>query len=409
MVKKDFFIIGLICLPFFSLCQEGCTDPLAINYNSSAVTNNGSCVYDESFYAMATVSDLPSPLLNENSGLIYFASHLWTINDGGNSNSIYELDTLGNLIREISVIGAYNVDWEGLSQNDEHIYIGDFGNNSGSRADLCIYELDKSQIIDPNVTEIVAVKKLFIYEDQVQFNWPLNEHNYDCEALIASNDSLYLFTKNWLNEEVNIYVLPSQWADTAAAILIESFNSEGFITDASRDPESGNTMLLGYKNNGANLYTSFVWILWDHEPFDFFGGNKRRIEIGSVFTLGQTEGLALRNGQEGFVSGEQISSVITIAPKLSRFDFSEYLFQGNANISELHEGKLPLYPNPVYNQIFLSENTGAFQIYKTKTLQLVLAGELTSNRLDISHLVGGSYLLKTPRATQRFLKVNSPN
>ena len=87
--------------------------------------------------------------------------------DGGNSNSIYELDTLGNLIREISVIGASNVDWEGLSQNDEHIYIGDFGNNSGSRSDLCIYELDKAQIIDPNVTEIVAVKKSFVYSN----NW----------------------------------------------------------------------------------------------------------------------------------------------------------------------------------------------------------------------------------------------
>ena len=79
-----------------------------------------------------------------------------------------------------------------------------------------------------------------------------------------------------------------------------------------------------------------------------------------MFTLGQTEGVAIMNGSNGFVSGEQISSVITIAPKLSRFDFSEYLFQGITNMSELHEGKLPLYPNPVYYQIFLSFVNGQF-------------------------------------------------
>ena len=406
MVKKDFYIIGLIFLPFLSWCQEGCTDPLAINYNSSAVINNGSCVYDESFYTMDAVSDLPSPLLNENSGLIYFASHLWTINDGGNSNSIYELDTLGNLIREISVIGASNIDWEGLSQNDEHIYIGDFGNNSGSRSDLCIYEIDKAEIINPNVTEVLAVKKSFIYADQIQFNWPLNQHNYDCEALIASNDSLYLFTKNWLNEEVNIYALPSHWTDTAAAILKESFNSDGLITDASRDSESGHTLLLGYKNNGANLYTSFVWILWDHALFDFFGGNKRRIEIGSVFSLGQTEGVALRNGQEGFVSGEQISSVITIDPKLSSFDFTQYFSTGTMNVVE--NDLFEPYPNPVENTIFILEKSSSFEIYNASTMKLVLKGEIASNKIDVSVLKEGVYILKTSRFNHRFFKINSP-
>ena len=356
----------------FQLGSRRLYRPLGINYNVLATANDGSCIYDQSIYNMEEISDLPSPLLNENSGLIYFENHLWLINDGGNSPSIYVLDTLGNLIREVTVIGSSNVDWEGLSQNEEHIYIGDFGNNSGSRDDLCIYEIDKENIMDPNITEVEAIKKPFVYANQDQFNWPLNEHNYDCEALIASNDSLYLFTKNWLNEEVSLYVLPSNWTDTATAILKQNFNTDGLITDAVRSTESGLTLLLGYKNNGANLYTSFVWMLWDHDSFDFFGGNKRRIEIGSMFTLGQTEGVAIMNGSNGFVSGEQISSVITIAPKLSRFDFSEYLFQGITNMSELHEGILPLYPNPVYYQIFLSENTGVFEVYNADTFRLVL-------------------------------------
>lgn len=408
MVQKAFYIIWLIWLPVFSWGQEGCTDPLALNYNASATANDGSCIYDQSIYIMGVISDLPSPLLNENSGLIFFANHLWTINDGGNNNSIYQLDTLGNLIRDITVIGASNIDWEGISQNEEHIFIGDFGNNSGAREDLCIYEIDKEDIIDPNVTAVEALKKSFIYANQNQFNWPLNQHNYDCEALIATNDSIYLFTKNWLNEEVNLYVLPSNWTDTASALLKQSFDSDGLITDAVRSPESGLTLLLGYKNNGANLYTSFVWLLWDHESFDFFGGNKRRIEVGSMFTLGQTEGIALMNGNDGFVSGEQISSVVTIPPKLSSFDFSEYFYSGTMHISESSTDQLGPYPNPGYDQIVVSEKSGLFEIYNASTLKLVLIGKINSNKIDVSLLEAGVYLLKTSNSTSRFLKVNSP-
>ena len=373
-----------------------------------ATTNDGSCIYDQSLYNMVSTSDLPSPTLNENSGMIYFANHLWLINDGGNSNSIYELDTLGNLIREVSIIGASNIDWEGLCQNEEHIYIGDFGNNSGSRDNLCVYEIKKEEIVQPNINQVEAIQRSFIYEDQDQFNWPLNEHNYDCEAFISSNDSLYLFTKNWLNEEVKVYVLPTTWTDTAVALLKNSFDSDGLITDAAMDSESGLTLLLGYKNNGANLYTSFVWILWDHEPYDFFGGNKRRIEIGSMFTLGQTEGVALRNNQEGFVSGEQISSVITIPPKLSSFDFSEYFFSGTMNVGKEDEIPSEPYPNPVYHQIIISEMQGPFRIYNSSTLKLVLKGEIISNKIDVSVLGAGTYLLKTANLTYRFLKLCTP-
>ena len=88
-------------------------------------------------------------------------------------------------------------------------------------------------------------------------------------------------------------------------------------------------MLLGYKNNGANFYTSFIWMLWDYNANDFFSGNKRRIEIGTMLSLGQTEGIALKGNASGFVSSEEISSVITIPPKLLKFDFSEY-FNGEA-------------------------------------------------------------------------------
>ena len=92
---------------------------------------------------MENIADLNGSILNENSGIIFLNDHLLTINDGGNSNTIFEIDTLGSIIREITVLNASNVDWEAISQNSQSVFVGDIGNNSSSRENLCIYEISK--------------------------------------------------------------------------------------------------------------------------------------------------------------------------------------------------------------------------------------------------------------------------
>jgi len=114
------------------LSQSGCTDPQAINFSPSAIDNDGSCLYETTSYTLENVADLSPETLAENSGLSLFNQSLWTINDGGNGTLIYELDTLGNVLREVFIEGVNNVDWEALTQNESHLFIGDFGNNSGS-------------------------------------------------------------------------------------------------------------------------------------------------------------------------------------------------------------------------------------------------------------------------------------
>ena len=403
MVKQ---IIHISVLFFFSLVchgQQGCTDPFANNYIPSATINDGSCEYDLTSYTLNLVTDL-SPTINENSGIIFFNGHLFTINDGGNPNSIFETDTLGTIIREISVTNAVNVDWEAIGQNSQSIFIGDFGNNSGSREDLCIYEISKQAIQDPQTTEVSAICRFFRFEDQFNFNWAANAHNFDCEAFIATEDSLYLFSKNWLNEETKLYKLPTIWSDTSVAILSPGFNVDGLITDATFDPISGRVMLLGYKNNGGNLYTSFIWLLWDYQGSFFFSGNKRRIEIGSMFTLGQTEGIALYNGTNGYVSSEQISSVITIPPKLFKFDFSQYLEPELLDISLVDSFPTLVYPNPGHSYVTIHGKKGTYSIYEYPSMRFVSSGKSESNRIDISGLNPGAYLIYLEGVIYKFKK-----
>jgi hypothetical protein len=127
---------------------------------------------------------------------------------------------------------------------------------------------------------------------------------------------------------------------------------DGLITDASIDSQSGNLVLLGYKNNGSNFYTSFVYLLFDFPTNQFFEGNKRRIEIGNMLTLSQTEGIAWRNQFSGFVSSEQItSSFLTIQPKLFEFDFNSYLENDTLGLLAFNDPKILIYPNPTNSYV----------------------------------------------------------
>lgn len=314
-------LILLISLPLSVVSQWGCTDPQATNYDGNALINDGSCLYPPTNYTLSLVNNL-TDVLQENSGLIRVGNFIYTFNDSGAGAVIYELDTLGVVLRTITISGATNVDWEAITSNATHVFIGDVGNNNGNRQNLCLYRFLKS---DLTLDTIQAEKLSFYWEDQTQFNVLPNANNFDCEAIVAETDSITLYSKNWVDLYTRRYRLPVHWVDTIAAQLRDSFAVDGLITDACVDTVLNRSYLLGYKNNGSNFYTSFVWCLWDYQPNQVFTGNRRRIEIGNVLNLAQTEGIALKTSNKGYISSEKVSSVITIAPKLFQFNFDQFV------------------------------------------------------------------------------------
>ena len=315
--------------------QWGCTDPQATNYNAGATINDGSCVYPITNYTPSLISNLPD-VIQENSGLMRIANFIYTFNDSGSSNLLYELDTNGSVIRSIVVDGATNMDWEAMSANNTHVFIADVGNNNGNRQDLCLYRFSLTELTQDTVH---AEKLPFYWNNQTSFASQPNANDFDCEAIFATQDSIVLFSKNWITLTTRRYHLPTFWNDTIAAQLIDSFNVDGLITDACIDSNSNHTYLLGYKNNGNNFYTSFIWCLWDYPGTHYFNGNKRRVEIGNVLNLSQTEGLALSSSSNGFISSEKVVSVITIAPKLFHFDLGS-IFESTASVVT----QLPKHP-----------------------------------------------------------------
>ena len=87
--------------------------------------------------------------------------------------------------------------------------------------------------------------------------------------------------------------------------------------------------------------------------------------------------------------------MITIPPKLFKFDFSQYFEQESL---ETHHIEYPqpslVYPNPGHSSITISGKTGSYSIYEYPNMKLVLSGNKGSDKIDISTLNIGTYLLE---------------
>lgn len=371
---------------------SGCTDRLAINYNKSATINDGSCIYNPANAKPSSAFSL-ADTLSETSGLIFWNNQLWTQNDNTDIN-IYSLDTLnGNILHPYPISGIPNKDWEEISQDNNYIYIGDFGNNSGSRTDLRIFRISKNSLTG-NSPAIDSIK--FSYSDQVDFSSGSNYTDFDCEAFIVSKDSIYLFTKQWVSNKTSVYSL-SKNPGSYSAKLRSSFDVEGLITGAVYLESERIIALSGY----SDMLEPFVYLLYDFTGSDFFGGNKRKIAL--LIPYHQTEGIATSNGIKYYISNEHFSlaPVINVPQQLNIFDLSSFL--GNylgLPIPFPDEGNnFIVLPVPAHDFITVKSYSALLPIdYSMINLsgKIVFRGKLMSENETISvlDLTAGIYFLR---------------
>jgi len=145
---------------------------------------------------LKTLYSLPKKL-KEVSGITYFpeTNLIYALEDSGNKNAIYALNSEGKVAKTITISNATNVDWEDITKDKSgNIYIGDFGNNDNERRDLCIYKVNKNQL---NKDVAVAEYKIsFSYPEQTEFPPKKKEMFFDVEGFFELGNYFYLFTKN---------------------------------------------------------------------------------------------------------------------------------------------------------------------------------------------------------------------
>ncbi|MEO1263125.1 MAG: T9SS type A sorting domain-containing protein [Bacteroidota bacterium] len=387
------FVVSFFILYQTTEAQPGCTDPQAINFDPSATENDGTCEYPTTTYSLEQVANL-SANLAEASGLAFFENRLFTHLDGGNPDQLYEIDTLNGSIKQTFTIPlADNLDWEDLAEDEEHLYIGDFGNNFGNRTDLRIYKILKSDFLSGTISpELIE----FSYSDQTDFTSLPNNNDYDCEAFFFWNDSLHLFSKNWVNLKTRHYVLPVTPGQHTAQ-LRDSLDADGLITAADISTD-GSAVLIGYNTANAPLVEAFLWLLFDFNGSQILSGNKRRISLGSVAFTSQLEGITFRDSTSGFICAEEFS---VLPPKLMEFDISQWLGNPVPAFEAFDQSSIKIFPNPAQEIIQINfttppTHTPHVQIIDSggrKVLERFLKNSfpVTETSLNISHFPPGAY------------------
>ncbi len=233
-------------------------------------------------YSISKTGRMPI-CINENSGLAraWQDGFYWTHNDSGGNTELYMINEKGKIFDTLFVNDSKNIDWEDLTKDDKgNVYVGDFGNNSQSRKDLCIYKHRNGK------TEKIT----FHYADQDYF--PAKQKVFDCEAFFWHDGKLYLFSKDWSkNHQTQLYILPDQAGDYML-MPEQSIFIKSPVTAADISPNGKEFALLSYGK-------IFV--------FEISGGKIDFSKPKSCIKIGrnQAEALAYTNDTDFIITNEQ--------------------------------------------------------------------------------------------------------
>lgn len=263
-------------------------------------------------YRIAVLSDS----IKENSGLDFFNNRLFTFNDSGNSSELFEIDKNTGKIHNVFKTNLINKDWEAIASDSTNLYVGDFGNNVGSRKDLVIYKIPVDSTF--RALSFTSIQQIpFYYPEQKDFT-PKNINNdFDAEAIIFLNGKIHVFTKEWVSKATTHYIVDPNIAGNQPAQKVETFPTGYVVTDAAYFDNK--LYLVGYTKNTEVFLTIFN----QSDPGIFFKEKPEKYYLGSSLNLGQIEGItADENGI--YISGEEFNlPIIKVKPYLYFIPFEK--------------------------------------------------------------------------------------
>ncbi len=325
------------------------------------------------------VTDLNDDL-SETSGLLYVDGRIITHNDSQGLNNLYEINkNTGNISRTVTIKGTTNVDWEDLCQDGEYIYIGDFGNNKGSRTDLKIYKVSKAEYLSS--VEVAAEVIDFNYSDQEGLISAPQNTNFDAEAFISFADKLYIFTKNWLDKRTNVYEV-SKKPGVYSIERVDQINAMGLVTGATINETADKIILSGY--SGIQAFAI---------ELRGFSGNKFSNGIIDKYNFDlplnesfQIESIAYVNGYDYYMSSEQNALGGATLYTLS---------STTLGLSDFDLKKSSVYPNPA-NEILNIKNIDFLEKVEIYNFlgQSLHEDDSGANEIDITQLSKGIYVIK---------------
>ena len=176
---------------------------------------------------------------------------IWVLEDNGNKDKLYQVDTKAQVVRELKVDNAKNRDWEDLTISGEGtFFIGDFGNNANSRKDLLIYKITREELRKEHPK---AEKIRFHYPEQKKFPPKSRELLFDAEGFFHWEGHLYIFTKNRTrpyNGKTLVYRISDkkekQKAELLGSLILCEDQEHCSVTGADIASDAKTIALIGY-------------------------------------------------------------------------------------------------------------------------------------------------------------------
>jgi hypothetical protein len=274
------------------------------------------------------------------SGMIYYNNTLLAIDDHG-SSMIYYIDTTGDVFDSVDTHIAFK-DLEEISQDSLYVYLGDFGNNdTGNRTDLKIYKILKSSLSGQLKIDSIC----FSYSNQTDFSQQANNKtDFDCEAMIIKDSSIYLFNKQWISMKTSLYRIPNTIGNQTAE-LISTYNINGLITGADYIKEINKIMLVGYSKVMIPFY---VCLSGFQNNNNFLGYTIYKQNLIN-YTFHQIESITNSDTTTFYLANEKLTyNGATITQQLHKLYIPNYSNLDNLYVSE---DDAIIYPVPARNVI----------------------------------------------------------
>lgn len=280
---KKLFVFHFLLISFLGLSQK--IEKLNIKKNKIAVLSDS---------------------LEESSGLTNINGRIFSFNDSGNTSEIFEITPGSSHIKKTFQTGLKNIDWEAMTNDGENFYVGEFGNNLGTRKDLKVYQIlfKNDSIIADSIKTIP-----FFYPEQTDFTPKNINNNFDAEAMIFLDGNIHIFTKEWITNTVSHYVIDKNLTDSQPAQKLESFETGFVVTDASYFENK--LYVVGYTKKASVYMMIFEK---DDSGNLFFNKPLKKFSLGRAFNVGQIEGItATEKGV--YISGERFNIKVKKVPQ----------------------------------------------------------------------------------------------
>jgi len=205
---------------------------------------------------------------------------LWSIEDSGNANILYGLNTDGAIVKRITITNVKNRDWEDLTSDKKgNLYIGDFGNNSKKYKRFHIYK-------------VVHLQNNETKAETITFKLPKGMKPKNFEAFFIRKEHFYLFSKE--AKKVTLIKVPNLVGKHTAK-LVTRFNLKGKQTQITAADISDDGKIIALLNRDK------IIVLSNFETDNFFEG---KIDYLDFDHDSQKEGVCFKDNNTVLITDE---------------------------------------------------------------------------------------------------------